>query len=78
MIYATSYNPDTLRCTGPSTDSGFSSLDEVPLLLGEPDMGHPRMLTYVAAGVAYSDFVLHIDTGVTDSVSSDHSTNGSS
>lgn len=61
MIYATNYDPATLRCTGHSTDSGFSSLDEVPMLLGEPDMRHPRMLTYVAAGVAYSDFVLHLE-----------------
>lgn len=66
MIFSTPYDPATLHCTGPSTDSGFSTLDEVPMLLGEPDMRHPRMLTYAAAGVAYSDFVLHIDTGVSD------------
>lgn len=61
MIYATPYDTATLRCTGPSTDSGFSSLDEVPMLLGEPEMRHPRMLTYAEAGVAYSDFVLHLE-----------------
>lgn len=59
MIYQTPYDTATLRCTGPSTDSGFSSLDEVPMLLGEPATTHRHMVTYPDSAVAYTDFVLH-------------------
>lgn len=38
MIYLTPYDPTHPQrlCTGPSTDSGFSSLEEVRQLMGEP------------------------------------------
>lgn len=76
VIYATPYNPATLRCTGPSTDSGFSSLDEVPMLLGEPATTHRHMVTYPESGVAYTDFPLNIDTPVTEPVNSVHTPTG--
>ena len=76
MIYATPYDPATLRCTGPSTDSGFSTLDEVPMLLGEPATTHRHMMTYPDSGVAYTDFPLNIDTPVTEPVNSAHTPTG--
>lgn len=57
MIYLTPYSRDTLQCTGASTDSGFTSLDEVREIMGEPDMAHPRMLTY--GETCFTDFELH-------------------
>lgn len=38
MIYLTPYNPDHPQrlCTGPSVDSGFTNLDEVRDMMGEP------------------------------------------
>lgn len=35
VIYATGYTVDPLQWTSPSTDSGFSSLDEAVSLMGD-------------------------------------------
>lgn len=63
-IYATPFDPATKQCTGPSTDSGMATLDEVVMLMGPPDHAGQRVHTYTGAGVAFSDFVLsaRIDT----------------
>lgn len=55
MIYLTPYNPDHPQrlCTGPSEDSGFSTLDEVRQMLGEPLHADPRYLLY-PGGVCFS------------------------
>lgn len=58
MIYLTPYDTATLRCTGASTDSGFTSLGEVREIMGEPDMAHPRMLTY--GETCFTDFELSL------------------
>ena len=58
MIYLTPYDTVTLACTGASTDSGFTTLDEVRQMMGEPDMAHPRMLTYEDS--CFTDFVLSV------------------
>lgn len=58
-IFLTPYNPETLRCTGASADSGFTTLDEVRQMMGEPDMAHPRMLTY--GDSCFTDFLLHVE-----------------
>lgn len=55
MIYLTPYNPTTREAVADSADSGFSSLDEVVLLMGEPKARGPRWMTY-PDGVAFSDF----------------------
>lgn len=63
-IYATPYNQATKQCTGPSTDSGFESLDQVAGMMGEPTHRSPRWVAYGGAGdeaVAYSMFVFHVD-----------------
>ena len=57
-IYTTPFDPLTKQCTGPSTDSGMATLDEVVLLMGPPDRAGQRVHTYTGAGVAFSDFVL--------------------
>jgi cystathionine beta-lyase family protein involved in aluminum resistance len=59
VIYLTPYDTVTLACTGASTDSGFTTLDEVRQMMGEPDMAHPRMLTY--GDSCFTDFVLHVE-----------------
>jgi len=58
VIYLTSYDRITLTCTGASTDSGFTSLDEVREMMGDPDMAHPRMLTY--GDSCFTDFPLSL------------------
>lgn len=59
VIYLTPFDTVTLACTGASTDSGFTTLDEVRQMMGEPDMAHPRMLTYRDS--CFTDFVLHVE-----------------
>jgi hypothetical protein len=62
MIYATPYNPTTKKCTGPSTDSGLESLDQVAEFMGPPTRRSRRWLAYVTdddQAIAYSDFVFN-------------------
>lgn len=59
VIYLTPFDTVTLTCTGASIDSGFTTLDEVRQMMGEPDMAHPRMLTY--GDSCFTDFVLSVE-----------------
>lgn len=68
MIYATPYNPTTKQTTGPSTDSGLESLDQVVEFMGPPTSRSPRWLAYIAAddqATAYSEFPFRLE-GVSD------------
>ena len=58
-IYATPYDRTAGQATGPSQDSGFSSLKEVRDLLGTPAVTYDAMLFY--PGVVYSRVALRID-----------------
>ena len=57
MIHMTMYDPSTKKCTAPSEDSGFKTLDEVKVLMGEPTHTKPAILLYEQAedkGVVFS------------------------
>lgn len=58
MIYLTEYNVATLQCTSASTDSGFSSFNEVRAMMGEPVSPARHMLCY--DGVCFTDFLLSL------------------
>lgn len=45
-IFVTNLNPETREPTDKSQDSGFSSLDEVVLIMGEPICRGKRTVTY--------------------------------
>lgn len=63
-VYATPYNQADKQCTGPSTDSGFESLDQVVGMMGEPMHRASRWLAYAGAGdeaIAYSNFIFRVD-----------------
>lgn len=62
VIYLTEYNAATLQCTSASVDSGFTTLDEVRAMMGDPVTSARHMLCY--DGVCFTDFVLHIDIAV--------------
>lgn len=63
-IYATPYNNRTKKCTGPSADSGFESLDQVAAMMGEPIKTSPKMLIYGGDTdrIVYSTFVFTLWT----------------
>ena len=68
MIYVTSFKKSTKLCTGPSTDSGFASLDDVVATMGAPDVpASKRTAIYGAEDdrVVFSNFIFSIDGGVT-------------
>ena len=57
MIYMTNYNPKTKKCTAPSVEAGFETLDDVKLIMGEPTHSKPVLLMYVQSeeeGVVFS------------------------
>ena len=57
MIYMTNYNPVTKKCTAASGNSGFETLEDVKLIMGEPTHTKPVLLMYVQAedkGVVFS------------------------
>ena len=57
MIYMTNYNPLTKKCTAPSVDSGFETLEDVGLMMGEPAHIKETHLMYVQSeeeGVVFS------------------------
>lgn len=57
MIYSTPFDPRTKQPLGPSTDSGFGSIDEAVAILGEGYLSRgKRSVTY--PGVFLSDYVL--------------------
>lgn len=64
-VYLTPYDPKTLKTTGPSTDSGFESVDQAVECLG-PDWAtcSDRAAFYPAQGLAVTDYVLHLDHNV--------------
>lgn len=60
--YFTQYNPDTLKTTGPSTDSGFQSVAEAVQCLGADwATCSDRAAFYPAAGLAVTDYVLRVE-----------------
>ena len=64
MIYMTEYNPRTAKCTAASGSSGFETLDDVKLLMGEPTHTKPVLLMYVQAedkGIVFSKVPFRID-----------------
>lgn len=63
MIYLTSYSTDTLQCTSASTDSGFTTLEEVHAMMGEPVSPARHMLCY--DGICFTDFVLSLEPELT-------------
>lgn len=64
-IFVTPFDNSTKKCSGPSTDSGFDSLDDVAFAMGEPDV--PRSKRTLIYGleddsVVFSDFVLCVES----------------
>lgn len=63
-IYATPFRGGTKETTGPSTDSGFKTLDQVRAAMPErPRFRSDRMVVYSYGEdrVVYSDFIFRID-----------------
>lgn len=62
-IYATPFKASTKETTGPSTDAGFASLDDVVTAMGEPEHRYKRMVIYGPGEdrVVFSDFIFCID-----------------
>ena len=73
MIYMTEYNPATQKCTAASGDSGFETLEDVKLVMGEPTHTKPVLLMYVQAedkGVVFSKVPFRIDVESNNETSS--------
>lgn len=65
-IYATPFNASDKQATGPSTDSGFTSIDDVVTLMGEPDVYRSKRMVIYGPGderVAFSNFIFCVDGG---------------
>lgn len=62
-IYVTPFTDEPRECTGPSTDSGFQSLDDVAVAMGAPDIRYDAMLIYGGGNdrVVFSRFAFRID-----------------
>jgi hypothetical protein len=62
-IYATPFKASNKETTGPSTDSGSQSLDDVVAAMGEPLKRYKRMVIYGPGEdrVVFSDFIFRID-----------------
>lgn len=63
-IYVTPFKNSTKRCSGPSTDSGFASLDDVVTAMGEPDVKRSKKMLIYGPGedrVVFSGFIFCID-----------------
>lgn len=63
-IYATPFNASDKQATGPSTDSGFASIDAVVTLMGEPDVYRSKRMAIYGPGedrVVFSTFVFCVD-----------------
>jgi hypothetical protein len=63
-IYATPFKNRTKKTTGPSTDSGFESLDQVVAMMGEPLKTTRQMVIYgdMTDRIVYSTFVFTLST----------------
>lgn len=59
MIYVTKFCPLTKRVTASATPSGFKSIDEVVMVLGDPLVRGARTATY--RGEFYSEYQLHTE-----------------
>lgn len=62
-IYVTPFRNSDKQTTGPSTDAGFASLDDVVTAMGEPLFQSKRMVIYGPGEdrVVFSDFIFCID-----------------
>lgn len=62
-IYATPFKASTKETTGPSTDSGFQSLDDVVAAMGEPLKRYKAMVIYGPGEdrVVFSKIIFRID-----------------
>lgn len=62
-IYATPFKAGTKETTGPSTDSGFQSLDDVVTAMGEPLKRYKSMVIYGPGEdrVVFSKIIFRID-----------------
>ena len=63
-IYATPFKAGTKETTGPSTDSGFQSLDDVVTAMGEDYVRRGKRMVIYGPGedrVVFSDFIFRID-----------------
>ena len=66
VIYVTPFKNSTKQCSGPSTDSGFDSLDTVVATMGVPDVPRSKRMLIYGPGedrVVFSDFIFCIDGG---------------
>lgn len=65
VIYATPFTVEPRECTGPSTDSGFESLEAVADAMGEPSARYAAMLIYGDGNdrVVFSRVIFRIDDG---------------
>lgn len=57
MIYVTRFCPVTRRVTASAAPSGFKTIDEVVMVLGEPKVRGARTATY--HDEFYSEYQLH-------------------
>lgn len=65
-IYVTPFKASTKETTGPSTDSGFDSLEDVVAVMGEPDVSRGRNMLIYGPGeerVVFSKIIFRIDAG---------------
>jgi hypothetical protein len=46
MIFATPFDGSSMQCTGPSSDAGFASLEQVREVMGEPYAQGGAFLVY--------------------------------
>lgn len=62
-IYATPFKASTKETTGPSTDSGFQSFDDVVTAVGEPLKRYKAMVIYGPGEdrVVFSKIILCVD-----------------
>lgn len=64
IIYATPFRASDKQTTGPSTDSGFESLDDVVTAMGEDYIKRGKRMVIYGPGedrVVFSDFIFRID-----------------
>lgn len=63
-IYVTPFRNSDKQTTGPSTDAGFASLDDVVAAMGGPVVPRSKRILIYGDGedrVAFSDFIFCID-----------------
>lgn len=63
-IFATPFKASDKQTTGPSTDSGFASIDAVVAIMGDPDIYRSKRMAVYGPGeerVVFSTFVFCVD-----------------